>query len=310
VQQQASDQEARAGRLTADIQSILGSGMERLLTHAGAADDLLTSDLRGALQRLGELHSAVDGIGAGLTALHEQVTRLTAEERMRPLVTAMETSAQEHREALAELQTALVRRIDGRTSALARLVDGHGDLGPLLQRLAAALDEQDARGRELADAVRGVPGAVDEHLSSLREELGQTVVGVGRRQSATLKLLERLGAELGDEHRRLETVQSLCQSVASAVEQQAAVGSRVAELVLETRSVMRSDVERLESTVHLEAVKGRQQDQARLAQVTTGITDVVERETALVAQRVAALASAVESVRTALHAQAVPALDE
>lgn len=311
MQQQLSDQEARGARLAAEVQSVLGSGMERLLTHAGAADEMRSSDLRSSLQRLTEVASAVDGIGTAVTELHEQLARLTAEERMRPLVNALETTALEQRESMAELQTALVRRIDGRTSALARLVDGNGDLAPLLQKLGAALDEQDAHSRELADAVRGVPGAVQQQLGSLREDLEQTVTGLTRRQSATLKLLERLGAELGDEHRRLETVQSLCQSVASAVEQQAAVGGRVAELVLETRSVMRSDVERLESTVQLEAVKGRQQDQARLAQVAAGVTDVVEREAALVAQRVAALVGTVESVRAALHTQAtLPVLED
>lgn len=310
LQQQLSDQEARGARLAAEMQAVLGSGMERLLTHAGAADDLLTSDLRSSVHRLTEVASAVDGIGTAVVELHEQVGRLTAEERMRPLVAALETAASENREAMAELQTALVRRIDGRTSALARLVDGNVDLAPLLEKLGAALEEQDARGREVVEAVRAVPGAVQEHLGSLREDVAQTVTGLIRRQSATLKLLERLGAELGDEHRRLETVQSLCQSVASAVEQQAAVGGRVAELVLETRSVMRSDVERLESTVQLEAVKGRQQDQARLAQVAAGVTDVVERETALVAQRVAALAGTVDSVRAALHSQAIPVLGD
>jgi ABC-type transporter Mla subunit MlaD len=310
VQQHTADQEARAAKLTAEVQSVLGSGMERLLTHAGAADELLTSDLRGALQRLTEVASAVDGLGTGVTAVHEQLARLTAEERTRPLVAAMETAAREHREAMAELQTALVRRIDGRTSALARLVDGNGELEPLLQRLASALDEQDTRGKELAEALQAVPGRVEEQVGSLREDLEQVITGMSRRQSATLKLLERLGAELGDEHRRLETVQSLCQSVAAAVEQQAAVGGRVAELVLETRSVMRSDVERLESTVHLEAVKGRQQDQARLAQLAAGVTEVVERETALVAQRVAALSGVVEGVRAAVHTQAAPALED
>ena len=311
MQQQLSDQEARAAQLAAEVQSVLGSGMERLLTHAGAADELRTADLRASLQRLTELASAVDGIAGTVAGLHEQVARLSADERTRPLVAAQEATTSALREAMAELQTALVRRIDGRTSALARLVDGNGDLAPLLQKLNAGLDEQDARGRELVEAVRGVPGAVEEQLGSLREDLEQTVTGMTRRQAATLKLLERLGNELGDEHRRLETVQSLCQSVASAVEQQAAIGGRVAELVLETRSVMRSDVERLESTVHLEAVKGRQQDQARLAQVAAGVTDVVEREAALVAQRVAALVGTVESVRAALHSQAtLPALED
>src|SRR5687768_4177061 len=86
MQQQLSDQEARGARLAAEVQSVLGSGMERLLTHAGAADESRSSDLRSSLQRLTEVASAVDGIGTAVTELHEQLARLTAEERMRPLV--------------------------------------------------------------------------------------------------------------------------------------------------------------------------------------------------------------------------------
>lgn len=272
-----AEEDARATRLAAELQSSVAAGMERLLANATAVDESLTADLRAALHRLGEVASTVDGVGAGLDGLSRQVARLTGDDRLRPVLDAMEATAREQQEALAAAQAALVRRIDGRTSALARLFDGTGELGPLLGRLATAVDGFD-----------------------------QGVTAITRRQGATLKLLEQLGAELGDEHRRLEAVQSLCQSVAAAVEQQAAVGGRVAELVLETRAAMRGDVERLESTVQLETVKSRQQDQARLAQATAGVTEVVEREATLVAQRVAAVGAVVEAVRASL----LPSADE
>jgi hypothetical protein len=264
-------EEARATRLAADVQSSVAAGMDRLLGHAAAVDESLTAEMRAALHRLGEVASSIDGVSAGLDGLGRQVARLAGEERLRPVLDAVEATAREQQEALAAVQAALTRRVDVRTSALARLVEGNGELGPLLGRLSAALDGFD-----------------------------QGLTGLTRRQSATLKLLEQLGAELGDEHRRLEAVQSLCQSVAAAVEQQAAVGSRVADLVLETRAAMRGDVERLESTVQLEAVKGRQQEQAQLVQAAAGVTEVVEREATLVAQRVAAVGAVVEAVRASL----------
>lgn len=248
VQAARADGEAAAARLTSELQALLGAGMERLLTHATAADEALGADLRASFHRTAEMASTVHAVHDTLQTLGEQLARLAADERGRPVLEALEAIGRQHQEAVFTLQTALVRRIDGRTAALARLMEGRDD------------------------------------------------------RSASVQLLERLGTELGEEHRRLEAVLGLCQSVATAVEQQAAVGGRVAELVLETRTAMRSDVERVESAVQLEAVKSRQQDQARLTQVAAGVTEVVERETALVAQRVAALANTVDAVRAALHA--------
>jgi len=235
--------EARVTALTSELQSTLGAGLERLLTHATAHDDQVAAEVRSSLGRLSEVATGLDSLSSTITGMAEAVTRLAADDRGRTVLAAVESASREQQDALNSLQTSLVRRIDGRTAALAHKVD--------------AIDIE--------------------------------------------RLATDLTAALHDEHRRLETVQSLCQSVVGAVEQQAAVGSRVAELVLETRSAMRSDVERLESGLHLDSVKRQQHDQARMAQVAAGVTEVVERETALVAQRVAALAATVEALRNALH---------
>ena len=284
------EDEARATALVSDVQTTLGAGLERLLTHATGNGELVAADIRAALARLAEVGAGVESMSTTLAGVNEQVARLAADDRTRPVLLAIETASHDQQEAVAELQAALVRRIDGRTAALARVLDGVGELGPLLQRLDAAADQDEARAKSL-----------ERLLGDLRDDLAKEVGGLAKRQVGSMRLLERVTAALDDEQRRLEGVQSLCQSVAAAVEQQAAVGSRMAELVLETRSAMRSDVERLESTVHLDNVKRQQHDHARLAQVAAGVSEVVERETALVAQRVAALASTVESLRNAFH---------
>lgn len=284
------EDDARATALVSDVQTTLGAGLERLLTHATGNGELVAADIRAALARLAEVAAGVESMSTTLAGVNEQVARLAADDRTRPVLLAIETASHDQQEAVAELQAALVRRIDGRTAALARVLEGVGELGPLLQRLDAAADQDEARAKSL-----------ERLLSDLRDDLAKEVGGLAKRQVGSMRLLERVTAALDDEQRRLEGVQSLCQSVAAAVEQQAAVGSRMAELVLETRSAMRSDVERLESTVHLDNVKRQQHDHARLAQVAAGVSEVVERETALVAQRVAALASTVESLRNAFH---------
>ncbi|HEX9970212.1 MAG TPA: hypothetical protein VGB03_08740, partial [Acidimicrobiales bacterium] len=282
--------EARATALTTELQSALGSGMERLLATAAGKDDLVASDVRSALARLGEVAAGVDSVSGAVANVAEQVGRLVADDRSRTVIAAVEAASREQQDALGAVHTAVVRRIDGRTSALANLLDGFADLPPVLQRLAAAADEDESRAK-----------AAERLMAELRDDLAQEVGTLAKRQVGALRLLEKVTASLDDEQRRLEGVQSLCQSVAGAVEQQAAVGSRVAELVLETRAAMRDDVERLESTLHLDTVKRQQHDQARLASVASGVAEVVERETALVAQRVAALASTVESLRNSLH---------
>lgn len=284
------DDETRATTLLSDVQTTLGAGLERLLTHATGSGELVAADLRGALSRLAEVAAGVESMSTTLAGMSEQVARLAADDRTRPVLAAIETASHDQQEAVAALQAAVVRRIDGRTAALARVLEGVGEIGPLLQRLDAAADQDEARATSL-----------ERLLAELRDDLAKEVGGLAKRQVGSLRLLERVTAALDDEQRRLEGVQSLCQSVAAAVEQQAAVGSRMAELVLETRSALRSDVERLESTVHLDNVKRQQQDQARLAQVAAGVSEVVERETALVAQRVAALATTVESLRNVIH---------
>lgn len=238
--------EARLTALAGELQSTLGGGLERLLTHAVAADDQVAAEVRSSLGRLSEVSSGLASLSSTVTDMADTLARMASEDRGRSVLAAVESAAREQQDAINSLETSLIRRIDGRTAALAHKVD--------------AID-------------------VD-------------------------RLAGDLAAAVNDEHRRLETVQSLCQAVVGAVEQQAAVGSRVAELVLETRSAMRSDVERLESGLHLDSVKRQQHDQARMAQVAAGVTEVVERETALVAQRVAALAATVEALRNALHLSA------
>ena len=147
-----------------------------------------------------------------------------------------------------------------------------------------------------------------QQLQSAIEELAASmetgVNSIGRRQAAVYKMVERVVAGMEDEQRGMEVLQRLAQSLGSTVEQGTSMGGRVADLVLESRTALRADVERLESAVHLEAVKQQQQAQAHLSQAVATIGDVVERESAMLAQRVSAMTAAVETIRTVLHTQA------
>src|SRR5438552_15275842 len=125
---------------------------------------------------------------------------------------------------------------------------------------------------------------------------------VCRRSASAVKLSERLVTMVEDERRCIEAIHALCQSLAGAVEHSGALTGRVADIVLESRSAMRGDAERVETAVHLETIKQYQQNQAQLAQAVAAIGDVVERESAVLSQRLSAVTATVETIRTVLHA--------
>lgn len=184
-----------------------------------------------------------------------------------------------------------------------------GGLAGSLGRQEAMLDEvrADVADRSVSSgalqaAVAGLDESIGRSLEAVRSYLGEGLMHVSRRQAGTGKAMESATAALQSMERQLNNLAGLCQSLASGVEQQSGASGRVADLVLETRAALRSDVDRLEATVHLEALKLHQQDQARLSGAASATSEVVEREAGLLAQRVSAVAAAVESVRTVLHA--------
>jgi hypothetical protein len=330
--------EARSAQLAADVQTALGAGVERLLVHSQATDELLQGDVKTSLARLAELGSTVGSVATQVESMADVVGRVGAEDRARPLLEALEAFSHEQTDAITSMHSSLSRRFDSRLQTLTTAVDGLtfptevlGGIGASVAQLRSALDDHRSRAEEILEVVTGLGDAVaalptegairaevdrissglewirtdglTQAVAEVRRDLEEGVVAITTRQAATRKSLERVTAWLADEQRRLESIQQLCQAVATSSEQSGAIGNRVAELVLEARSQMRGDVERLESAVQLAGVKQQQADQARLSQATAGVTEVVERETAILAQRVSALAGAVESVRATLQHQ-------
>ncbi len=207
-------------------------------------------------------------------------------------------------------QQADVERIQGMAEQVATAIGAvPGGLAAALVRQDAVLEQVQTATAErkedtaaLKEAFAGLESSIGRSLEGVRSYLGDGLKHVSRRQAGTGRAMESAAAALQSMERQLNDLAGLCQSLASGVEQHTGASARVADLVLETRSSLRSDVDRLEATVHLEALKLHQQDQARLAGTASTTTEVVEREAAVLAQRISAVAAAVDSVRTVLHA--------
>lgn len=145
--------------------------------------------------------------------------------------------------------------------------------------------------------------ALDRSVQGMRsshEGLAAAVVDLRDGQGVVPQRLDQIGSAVQSSRQQIGEVGELTRSVAVAVEQQQAMGNRLAELVNQVRAATRSDIERVESSIHLEVLKQHQQDQARLTQAVAGVSDVVEREAAVIAQRVSALAGEVDAIRAEL----------
>lgn len=145
--------------------------------------------------------------------------------------------------------------------------------------------------------------ALDRSVQGMRashEGLAAAVVDLRDGQGVVPQRLDQIGSAVQSSRQQLGEVGELTRSVAVAVDQQQAMGNRLAELVNQVRAATRSDIERVESSIHLEVLKQHQQDQARLTQAVAGVSDVVEREAAVIAQRVSALAGEVDAIRADL----------
>ena len=170
------------------------------------------------------------------------------------------------------------RRHNEATASLAHVTDALGSL----RKHAAALD-------------RAV-----QQMKASQEGLATAIVDLRDGNGVVPQRLDQIGAAVQQGRKQIAEVGELTRSVAGAVEQQQAMGSRLAELVTQVRASTRSDIERVESSIHLEVLKQHQQDQARLTQAVAGVSEVVEREAGVIAQRVSALANEVDAIRLEL----------
>jgi len=293
--------------LAAEVSGIAEVG--RRLADEGRSRPVLEA-IDAAARENGEvlaaLHSSITRrIDARVRSVGEMVDGLAA-----PLsaTAALAPTLHEISQAVSN-QHAVVDRVRMLGEELRDAVGGvPGGLAGSLGRQEAALDEMRAAvvGRvgdsdALRDAFAGLDASIGRSLEAVRSYLGEGLMHVSRRQAGTGKAMESATAALQSMERQLNGLAGLCQSLSAGVEQQSGASARVADLVLETRSALRSDVDRLEATVHLEALKLHQQDQARLSGAASATSEVVERETGLLAQRISAVAAALESVRSVLH---------
>ena len=207
--------------------------------------------------------------------------------------------------AVKSVRASVDRLPPGLEGGLARIAadaaEQQGALTVSLDSLRKALEDQSDGMRKVQESLHALGGMVDGSLERMRSSVGEGLVGVGRRSASAVKLSERLVTMVEDERRGIEAIHALCQSLAGAVEHSGALTGRVADIVLESRSAMRGDAERVETAVHLETIKQYQQNQAQLAQAVAAIGDVVERESAVLSQRLSAVTATVETIRTVLH---------
>jgi uncharacterized phage infection (PIP) family protein YhgE len=132
--------------------------------------------------------------------------------------------------------------------------------------------ESSATMEKVADtlvALRTHAAALDRSVQAMRatqDGLTSTVIELRDDHGAVPQRLDHLGEAVQSGRKEIDEVGELTRAVAAAVEQQHAMGARLAELVGQVRSATRSDIERVESSIHLEVLKQHQQDQARLAQ--------------------------------------------
>lgn len=263
-----------ASREQGEVLSALHTSITRRIDARGRAVGEMVEGLSGPLGALAGLAPGLEGVGQAL---------------------ARQQAALERTRSVAEEVATSVGAVPG------GLAGALGRQEAVLEQVRAAVADHGDGGATLKDAVAGLESSIGKSLEAVRSYLGDGLMHVSRRQAGTGKAMESAAAALQSMERQLNGLAGLCQSLASGAEQQNGASARVADLVLETRAALRSDVDRLEATVHLESLKLHQQDQARLAGAASATTEVVEREAALLAQRVSAVAAAVESVRSVLY---------
>ncbi|HEV7886584.1 MAG TPA: hypothetical protein VGO92_03430 [Acidimicrobiales bacterium] len=170
----------------------------------------------------------------------------------------------------------------------------HAEANASLEKVADALGTLRTHAAALDRAVQATRSSHDGLVAAFTDMRdGQGIVP---------QRLDQIGAAVQAGRQAMAEVGEIARAVAGAVEQQGAMGSRLAELVTQVRAATRSDIERMESTIHLEVLKQHQQDQARLTQAVAGVSEVVEREAAVIHQRVSALANEVDAIRMDLAA--------
>jgi ParB family transcriptional regulator, chromosome partitioning protein len=271
----------------------------------------------------------LDALAAGDKTVLEAVA--TGNQEHQEVLQAMHSSLSKRFDARIRV---IAETLDGLTTSL----EAARTLGPSLDKVSSRLESQQphldqirSQLVQLAATITSVPADVERRHNEAVTSLDRVTDSLGslRKHAASLdravqsmrashdglvaafvdlrdgngivpQRLDQIGSALDATRRQLGEVVETGRTVVSAVDQQQAMGNRLAELVTQVRAATRSDIERVESSIHLEVLKQHQQDQARLTQAVAGVSEVVEREAGVIAQRVGALASEVDAIRSEL----------
>lgn len=274
----------------------------------------------------------LDALAAGDKTVLEAVA--SANQEHQEVLQAMHSSLSKRFDARIRV---IAETLDGLTTSL----EAARTLGPSLDKVSSRLESQQphldqirSQLVQLAATITSVPADVERRHNEAVTALERVTDSLGtlRKHAASLdravqsmrtshdglvaafvdlrdgngvvpQRLDQIGSSLDATRRQLGEVVETGRTVVSAVDQQQAMGNRLAELVTQVRAATRSDIERVESSIHLEVLKQHQQDQARLTQAVAGVSEVVEREAGVIAQRVSALANEVDAIRLELAAR-------
>ncbi|HZQ28466.1 MAG TPA: hypothetical protein VFA94_12275 [Acidimicrobiales bacterium] len=187
-----------------------------------------------------------------------------------------------HTQQLAGSQTAHIARIEDLAAEMARREDA---LAAAVQQLRQAVHESGGTDTERQELLGALAGLLQSHQTDLDTVLRRLTTVVEGQQGDVSGVHDAL--------RRLSDV----------AERNGAVSSQVAELLLESRAAVRSEIDRLDQAL--------QQVTAELAAVAAAasapaddggrLADIVHRESEMLTQRVASLSVAVENLRSLLQ---------
>jgi hypothetical protein len=320
-------------KLVADLKAILEPTLTRIEDLAGRpnqqaeavesirsaiaalADHDTTGPVLAAIEKAGQeqqevlnaLHSSLskrfDARAKAMTETVEHLgTSLDSARKLGPVLERVGTRLDAQQPFLDQLRNQLLQLGATMAGVPSDIERRHAETTTALDRTTDALTALRRHAHELDKAVQAMKSS-HESVAHAVTDLRDSTTG-----AAIPERLDDIAAGVVAGRKQVAEVVDLARSLGALVtqqgDQQSAGANRLAELVAQTRAAARSDLERLESTLHLEVLKQHQQDQGRLAQSVAGVSEVVEREANVLAQRVAALATEVDGLRLALAGRA------
>jgi ABC-type transporter Mla subunit MlaD len=291
---------------------------DMLRTTIEEVQEVLAELTASEKERTDQAKAVLDAVAAGnqehqevLGALHSSLAK-RFDARAKTIVETLDglSTSLEAAKALGPSLDKVSSRLDAQQPYLDQIRHQLVQLAASMATVPAEVERRHAEATTSLEKVTDTLAALRKHAAALdravqamrtsQDGLGAAFVDLRDTQTIVPQRLDQIGSVVHAGRQQMAEVGELTRTVAAAVEQQQAMSSRLAELVTQVRAATRSDIERVESSIHLEVLKQHQQDQARLTQAVAGVSEVVEREAAVIHQRVAALANEVDAIRLEL----------